>query len=355
MKENGSFRKKAGFTIAGNSLVRDSKLSLKAKGLYLLIMSYITLDSLDLTKMFLLKKCSEGEKAFNSAWNELKETGYLKAHFTPGKQGWRTEYELLDEPKDGAHTFYHASNGDITNTNLTVTRTNPLLEHDIQRTPQNGIYAESSNAKVTNAESNNAEGVYAQGNNANVGNNITLPCKTYNKTYFNTQSINLESGDESSLNDGLSENELLEEIEEELSLNRAVPYTYNSDGRRMEIAIRLLTDWYDLTPKHFESRFEFEVFYLAVDCLIEMACADDIRMYKGAAVSYAKVIDKINEIIARDVSLFPCLDEAIADYIKKAEEEEIYDKRKFMMSVIWNSFSTYRVKHESYFARTYGK
>ena len=174
MKENGSFKKKTGFTITGNALVRDKNLSLKAKGLYLLIMSYITLDELDLTKTFLQKMCSEGAKAFCSAWNELKEAGYLKVHMMPSKRGWRTEYELLEEPLDGAHTFYHSSIGEVTNTNLTISRTNPVQEHENQRTPQKGIYATGSNA---------------QGICANGGNNIKTSGKTKNNTFDNTQSV----------------------------------------------------------------------------------------------------------------------------------------------------------------------
>ena len=81
MNDNGAFRKKNGFTIAGNTLVRDSRLSMKAIGLYMKIMSYITLDDFLLTKSFVKSKCLEKEKAFDSAWNELKMNGYLKVYF----------------------------------------------------------------------------------------------------------------------------------------------------------------------------------------------------------------------------------------------------------------------------------
>jgi len=139
----------------------------------LLITSYITLPDLVLTKAFLQKNSIEGAKSFNSAWDELKETGYLKVHFYPSTKGWRTEYELLDEPQDGAHTFYHSANGTVTNTNLTKSIATNKAEADIQRTPQNGIYANGCNA-----DGNNANGAYVQGSNANGGNNIKLSNKT---------------------------------------------------------------------------------------------------------------------------------------------------------------------------------
>ena len=342
MSENGSFIKKKGFTITGNTLVRDMRLSLKARGLYLLIMSYITLDDLELTKTFLQKKCIEGAKAFNSTWDELKEMGYLKTHMRPGKKGWQSEYELLDEPQDGAHSFYHSSNGEISNTNLTIARTNSAPECKNQRTPQKGIYADGSNT----------EGIYANG-----GNNIILSCKTSNKILSKTQSIyQRESAghDDSDLTDGLSEEELREKVEDDFFEKRAIPYDYHSDEQKMLVAVKILTDWYDLTPQHFDSDFEHVVFDMLVDCLSEMACADGIQTYKGSAISYAKIIEQINATISRDDSLYDFARLTVDDYMKAAEQDEIRDKRKYMKAVIWNSFSTYRVKFESDFARTFG-
>ena len=83
-----------------NSIIRDENISLKAKGLYALIQSYITLENFTLYKGFLLSKCSEGKKAFESAWQELKKTGYLiqyRMQDSETKQFF-WEYELLDEP-----------------------------------------------------------------------------------------------------------------------------------------------------------------------------------------------------------------------------------------------------------------
>ena len=64
--ENGTFRKRQGFTMASNAAIRDRKLSLKAKGLYTFIMSYATMPGLTLTKSFLATHCLEKERAFNS-------------------------------------------------------------------------------------------------------------------------------------------------------------------------------------------------------------------------------------------------------------------------------------------------
>ena len=61
-----------------NEVLRDNNLSRKAKGLYAEIYSYITIPNFKLRKSYLMKQGVEGETAFNSMCNELKEKGYLK-------------------------------------------------------------------------------------------------------------------------------------------------------------------------------------------------------------------------------------------------------------------------------------
>lgn len=96
---NGAFRRREQpFAQVSNAALRDENLSLKAKGLYSLIQSYITIPDFTLYKWFLQKHCKEGDRAFNSAWNELKEYGYLKQYRIPGGDNgfFVYQYELLD-------------------------------------------------------------------------------------------------------------------------------------------------------------------------------------------------------------------------------------------------------------------
>ena len=98
---NGTFRKRENpFAQVSNIALRDDSLSLKAKGLYSLIQSYITIPDFTLYKWYLMKQCKEGERAFNSAWNELKQHGYLKQYRIPNAENgfFVYQYELLDKP-----------------------------------------------------------------------------------------------------------------------------------------------------------------------------------------------------------------------------------------------------------------
>lgn len=96
----GKFRKKkVNFSMISNEILRDSTISLKTKGLYSVIQSFITLDDFTLYKGYLQSICTEGERAFDGAWRELKAKGYLVQHkMRKGAKTFYYEYELLDSP-----------------------------------------------------------------------------------------------------------------------------------------------------------------------------------------------------------------------------------------------------------------
>ena len=87
------------FTMVDNRVIENKNLSMKAKGLYLIIMHYVTIPNFTLNKRYLMSLSKEGERAFDSTWKELKDAGYLKQYRLKGEGGkWVYEYELLIEP-----------------------------------------------------------------------------------------------------------------------------------------------------------------------------------------------------------------------------------------------------------------
>ncbi len=112
---NGKFRGEEGFAIAKNSLARNKKLSLAAKGLYILIGSFLPVNRPNVTKEFLMEQCQEKEKVFDLAWNELLKTGYLKIHVYPDT----VVYELLYDADiaDGIYLYRYDQNRNIVGTN----------------------------------------------------------------------------------------------------------------------------------------------------------------------------------------------------------------------------------------------
>lgn len=98
MDYNGKFRKKCGYATVSLCALRDENLSLKAKGLYSVIESYIRIPDFVLWKNTLINCSTDGIRSFNTAWDELKKAGYLKQYRIRIEKGWKYEYELLDEP-----------------------------------------------------------------------------------------------------------------------------------------------------------------------------------------------------------------------------------------------------------------
>jgi hypothetical protein len=100
------------YSSAPTSIARDKNLSLKAKGLYLLIKCCLRDPEFDFMhfKMALAAECKEGSKAFESAWRELKEAGYLKQFRTPYYEGagFHYAYKILthaDKSTSSLQTF----------------------------------------------------------------------------------------------------------------------------------------------------------------------------------------------------------------------------------------------------------
>lgn len=172
----GFFRSKKGFTVVQNEITRDTNISLKAKGLYLVIQAYISMPDRKWTKDDFMRLAKEGSKAFDSAWKELKESGYLKVHIMSDNGRWRTEYELLDEPKEGPHTWYHNADGEVTSDNIRRAGKEKMGMRSEDRKdhyPQNGTNGEKDHYPPfgSNGNGSNGNSPNGNGNNGNGGNN----------------------------------------------------------------------------------------------------------------------------------------------------------------------------------------
>jgi len=132
--KSGSFkRKKVKFSQVSNEVLRSTVLSLKAKGLYSLIQSYVTLDNFILYKNTLRKVCKEKDFVFEGTWKELKDSGYLlQEKHRDSKGNFYYLYDLLDEvdhtpknqgvDKPGGGELGVYNNTDLTKTYLTKTK-----------------------------------------------------------------------------------------------------------------------------------------------------------------------------------------------------------------------------------------
>ena len=99
------------YTQVSNVILRDSLLSLTAKGLYIILRSYAGLTNFCLTKKRLKSTFSGSNYEFEQAWRELKASGYLQ-HFysTAGNGEFIHVYDLHQERQPVLELMSYAPN-----------------------------------------------------------------------------------------------------------------------------------------------------------------------------------------------------------------------------------------------------
>lgn len=99
------------YTQVSNVILRDSLLSLPAKGLYIILRSYAGLTNFCLTKKRLKSTFSGSNYEFEQAWKELKACGYLQ-HFysTAGNGEFIHVYDLHQERQSVQELMSYAPN-----------------------------------------------------------------------------------------------------------------------------------------------------------------------------------------------------------------------------------------------------
>ena len=107
-----------GYTTIYNEVLRDSTLSLDAKGLFAVIKSFVGLPDFALSKRRLSYACSDSGYLLNAAWKELKQKGYLQHYFSQSENGaFCHVYNLMQHPSAPVDFVYSPSidrpNGDV--------------------------------------------------------------------------------------------------------------------------------------------------------------------------------------------------------------------------------------------------
>lgn len=141
----------------------------------------------------------------------------------------------------------------------------------------------------------------------------------------------------------------------EIEQSQTIPYSYQRNYKKMEIAVNYFANTKDYLYTHKESKLETSTYVLAIGCLVEMACSTKIEIYNGSHISYAKIIDNINQCIISEHGLGQFIELVIEDYIKQSTQVEIRNIKKYMKTCLWNGFISYQVKWNTFFERSYYK
>jgi len=185
--ENETFlAKRVYFSQVSNTAIRDKNLLPKAKALYCIIQSFVTIENFVLHKNYLQEFYGEGIKSFNNAWKELKIKGYLIQYKYKNKLGkFYYVYDLLDIPKIREPLIA-----------LDTSQTSLLEGVDNVGGTKGGMY---SNTNFNNTKEKNEEEEYHLPLHVENINNLDKNKEVY-KTYFENTGSKLITADYKMLN-----------------------------------------------------------------------------------------------------------------------------------------------------------
>ena len=118
------------YTVVDNGFIRDVTISLKAKGIMLILLSLP--DDWVFTEPWLVSQCSDGITAVRSALGELENHGYLHRERVRGESGTLGDsvYDIYEEPN---LDFLNLDNHTLLNTdiepNTNKTKTAKTIKH----------------------------------------------------------------------------------------------------------------------------------------------------------------------------------------------------------------------------------
>lgn len=133
------------------------------------------------------------------------------------------------------------------------------------------------------------------------------------------------------------------EVETELLKQKKLPYYFKADPEKMIAAIHFMVEWDTFFPNGYKDGFEQRIYNLFVEALIEMCCADKPMALKGSITTYAKVIDKINQLAKFEdyyVDISEFADPARENYKRAALDQDIRNPMQYMKACIWDAMQT---------------
>lgn len=341
-----------GFGTIPRVLMVDDRLNVQAKGIYAYFCSYAGSGIAAFPKKEkILYHLQLSEKTYYKYYNQLVLCNYITVVQRKSEKGQFdiSDYYLNETPdiaigeqvqaeKEANKTKKSYPQVEIPNSNLQDNEEKGL---NTGFSPNGNL---PDNAPNGNLPDNTAPDSIAPDS---IGQDTIINSPTKNNLIkikgYKNQSIYQEPSE------GTSEEDYKYLIYEEIRSNKGIPYLYKADKEKMTLAIHILTEWDTFYPKGYYDEMKQDIYLLLNECLIEMACADEMANYKGCIVSYAKVIDKINENInfgknGEYMSLHNFIEEAIDDFQTASKRYEIKAYVPYMKSCLWNCFLTYKVK-----------
>lgn len=323
--------KAAGFGMIPKAVMLDPRLPVKAKGVYAYFCSFTGSGNNAFPKKEkILFHLGITHNTYQKFYKLLVELNYITAvqRHIDGRLSVN-DYYLIDTPDEAKAAKKAVLAVSTQDTKKQDTDAEKGEKQDTKKQDTAKQDTEKQDTKKQDTEKQDANITRA------IINNSSINSSEYNHSLYQ-QPAQPE-------NEGLSEFDLEEIVEEEITKGKALPYTYKADPAKMEAAIHFMTEWRTFFPAGYKDELRQRVYNLFNEALIDMCCADKPMTLKGSYVTYAKVIDKINHLAKFEsyyVDISEFSEPAMGNFIRGAEGDEIKNPLAYMKSCIWDAMQT---------------
>lgn len=313
--------KAAGFGMIPKAVMIDPRLPVKAKGVYAYFCSFTGSGNNAFPKKEkILFHLGIAEKTYYKFYKLLTELNYITAvqrHIDGRLQV--NDYYLNDTPNAAnaqKKTVFSCSTQDSKNQDTEL----EIQDGKKQDTEKQDTQIQDSKKQDTNK------------NNSNKNNVL------YN------HSLNQQPAQPEQIEGARDvKRDISYEVETELLKQKKLPYYFKADPEKMIAAIHFMVEWDTFFPNGYKDEFEQRIYNLFVEALIEMCCADKPMALKGSITTYAKVIDKINQLAEFEdyyVDISEFADPARENYKRAALDQDIRNPMQYMKACIWDAMQT---------------
>lgn len=313
--------KAAGFGMIPKAVMIDPRLPVKAKGVYAYFCSFTGSGNNAFPKKEkILFHLGIAEKTYYKFYKLLTELNYITAvqrHIDGRLQV--NDYYLNDTPNAAnaqKKTVFSCSTQDSKNQDTEL----EIQDGKKQDTEKQDTQIQDSKKQDTNK------------NNSNKNNVL------YN------HSLNQQPAQPEQIEGARDvKRDISYEVETELLKQKKLPYYFKADPEKMIAAIHFMVEWDTFFPNGYKDGFEQRIYNLFVEALIEMCCADKPMALKGNITTYAKVIDKINQLAKFEdyyVDISEFADPARENYKRAALDQDIRNPMQYMKACIWDAMQT---------------
>lgn len=320
--------KSAGFGIIPKAVMLDSRLDIKAKGIYAYFCSISGSGNNAFPKKhFLVNNLRLSENTIDKYIKALIDLDYMYSvqRRIDGKFSVN-DYYLNDTP-----TFDDKSSKIVSDHFSPYPKISDTVTNN-KKPP----YPKISDTKKSDTKKSDTKKPDTNISSINI-NNVQ-----YNHS--------LKKGPASPLgSEGVNDKTINEKVFSELAEARTLPYSFASDKSLMKSAIKIMAGW-DSYIDSFDDPLDKKVYTLFIEALIDM-CMSEKMTLKGSYVDYSMVIDKINQYAVFEknaqgfnVMLTEFPDLARENFKTALLDREISNPLQYMKACIWDSMLTGNLK-----------